>query len=141
MGEAVGGIDFRQAFKRLSGPLPWPRGGAWRMASVTKCLAPRTASMGVSPRTRRLSRGEEKAQPVPWVEVEGRCSPRYLWISPEGRRRMSVGWAWSPAVATMWRCGWRWARVWVAASASGRVWTGWAVRAESSDQLGVIQVT
>ena len=52
-----------------------------------------------------------------------------------------MGWVWSPAVATMWRWGWRWARGWVAASASARVSTGWLVRAESSCQLGVIQVT
>ena len=69
------------------------------------------------------------------------CSPMNLWISPEGRRRRSVGWEWSPAVATMWRWGWRAARTWVAASALERLSTGSEVRAESSDQLGVIQVT
>ena len=52
-----------------------------------------------------------------------------------------MGWAWSPAVATMWRWGCRAAKSWVAASAWARVSTGWEVRAESSDQLGVIQVT
>ena len=71
----------------------------------------RTASTGVSPRTRWQRRAEEKAQPVPWVEVESRCSPANLWKSPEGRRRRSVGWAWSPAVATMWRWGCRAARM------------------------------
>jgi len=69
------------------------------------------------------------------------CSPMNLWISPEGRRRRSVGWWWSPAVATMWRWGCRAAKISVAASASASVSMGCAVRAESSDQFGVIHVT
>src|SRR6202522_4534516 len=107
--------------KRLRGPLPCPRFGALRMASVTKCLALRTASMGVSRRTRWQRRAEEKEQPVPWAEAESRGSPADLQRYPQGRRRGSVGWAWSPAVATMWRWGCRAARCWVAASAWARV--------------------
>ena len=99
-----------------------------------------TAARGWSPKMRRLRRADEKAQPVPWVEVVSTRFPRSSWNWPEEVRRRSVGLVWSPAVAMVWRRGLVWARVSRACLASCWVVTGSPVMSASSCQLGVSQV-